>query len=264
MKITGEDDVKKSPWYDACANDINWEKRVKLQAAIQKHVDHSISSTLNLPSSASEKDVAKIYETAWTSGCKGITVYRDGCRSGVLIKEKTNKINKTSAPKRPKELFGEIHHFILNKQKYYVATGFYENDLYEVFTSINADNDGELIIPRNVSKGKIVKESRGKYLLITEEDKYELTNGHSDDTADSLTRLISCALRHGTDVSIIVHQLEKTRGPMVSFSKILARTLKKYIKDGTEVFGEECPNCKQKLIRSEGCVSCKSCGWSKC
>lgn len=266
MEITGETDLKKSPWYNCCANDIDWKQRVKLQAAIQRHIDHSISSTLNLPNNVTEDKVKEIFETAWESGCKGITVYRDGCRSGVLVRDnkQTDKITQTKAPKRPKTINGELHHLTVNKMRYYVAVGLYEGDPYEIFAGINHNNEGDIIIPKKVHNGKIEKVKRGYYNFIDDENnEYHLSNGNSDETVDALTRILSSALRHGTGIHFLVHQLEKTQGPMLSFSKVLARTLKKYIKDGTEVNGEECPNCGGKLTRQEGCVSC-SCGFSKC
>jgi ribonucleoside-diphosphate reductase alpha chain len=130
MKMTGETDVKKSPWYGCCASDVDWEKRVIIQATIQNHIDHAISSTVNLPADVSEEAVATIYTTAWKHGCKGITVYREGCRSGVLVRNEDKKttIPKTDAPKRPMELDGEIFATTYKKDKLYVAVGFYGND----------------------------------------------------------------------------------------------------------------------------------------
>lgn len=269
MEITKETDISKSPWYKCCANDIDWEKRVKLQGILQKHIDHSISSTVNLPFSATEADVEKIYTAAWKYGCKGITVYRDGCRSGVLVNNETESlsdIQPSAAPKRPQDMVGELHHFVIDGRKYYVAVGLYGRNRkpYEVFTGLN-ETRKEIFIPKTIRHGKISKRSRGQYVFICDEgEEYELTNGHSNDTADALTRIISTALRHGTDIAFIVHQLEKTKGPIICFSRALARTLKKYIQDGTKIYGEECPSCGGKLVRKEGCVACSQCGYSKC
>lgn len=263
MRVTGETDIKKSPWYGCCANDINWERRVKLQAVLQKHIDHSISSTVNIPHTATEADVAKIYETAWLEGCKGITVYREGCRSGVLVNHDQKSVNglvHTSAPKRPVELKGEIFALMYKKEKLYVAVGLWEDGSpYEIFTGINFRSKIEHAV------GKIVKLSRGKYNFEDDnKDVYELTNGHSNSEADALTRCLSAALRHGTDIQYLVHQLEKTKGDLTSFSKVISRVLKKYIKDGTKISGEECLECKSQLIRKEGCAICPQCGYSKC
>lgn len=266
-KSTGETDEKKSPWAGCCAEEIDWVNRVKLQATAQRHVCHAISSTLNLPEDVTVETVDKIYQTAFESGLKGITIYRKNCRTGVLIdkppKSETN-ITKTLAPKRPKELKGEIHHFVLNKQKYYVAVGLWENgELYEIFTGVNHDDQGDVVLPKDLKTGFIVKEAKGIYYVVSGDKKWVLTNGHSDDTADALARMISCALRHGSSLSFIIEQLSKTKGPMTSFSKVLARTLKSYIVNGT-VSTQDCPECKAKLVFSEGCKQCKNCSWTAC
>lgn len=268
---------EKNPWNGSCADDLDWKKRVELQARIQQHCDHAISSTLNLPNNATEEQVAEIYETAWKAGCKGITVYRDGCRDGVLITKKTQVedpddfhaigIIKTHAPKRPETLPAELFHTSVKKMRYYVAVGFKKDDPFEVFTGMNHDNDGEIVIPKSVSKGTITKKGRGKYIFTDAEtgEEFNLTNGHSDENADALTRAISWGLRHGGGMEHAVHVLEKTKGDLTSFSKSIARALKKLIPDGTKVSGEECKNCgSDDLTRQEGCVSCKSCGWTKC
>lgn len=265
MDVTGEKDWKKSPWYGSCAPDIDWKQRVKLQAAAQKHVDHAISSTINLPSDVSEDKVAEIYQTAWEAGCKGMTVYRDGCRSGVLITNKDPKkqtIVRTIAPKRPKKLDGKLHFFNFRGHKYFVAVGLMDGTPYEIFTGFNKKD----FIPKECKTGHIIKNTRHNYIFIDDKtsEEYILNNGHADDNADALTRIISCSLRHGSDISFIIHQLEKTSGDLTSFSKCLARTLKCYIEEGKEVSGEECPECHSKLHRENGCIICKNCGHSKC
>lgn len=269
MELTSETDVNKSPWAKSCANDINWVNRVKLQAAAQKHIDHAISSTINLPSSATKEDVGFIYLSAWKEGVKGITVYRDGCRTGVMIEKKeekkTNEITKTIAPKRPKKLQCDLHHFVIKGMRYYCIVGLMNNEPYEIFTGTNNDSNGDIIISKNIDKGFIIKESRGKYIFLSDKNEFILTNGHADPTADALTRLISTSLRHGADISFIVDQLEKTKGEMISFAKVLGRTLKKYIKNGTKVSGQKCDACGgTNLVRENGCVICKDCGGSKC
>jgi ribonucleoside-diphosphate reductase alpha chain len=261
MKINGESDIKKSPWSGCCSNEIDWKRRVILQSVIQKHIDHSISSTVNLPNSATEEDVSMIYETAWKSGCKGITVYRDGCRSGVLVSDNNSnnaKIIKTTAIKRPRELRGEIYATHYKREKIYVALGFLGDDLYEVFTGINFRNK------IGSASGKIVKLSKQKYMFVTDSGaEYLLTNGHSDDNADALTRMISCALRHGASIHMICDQLQKTIGDMTAFSKVIARILKKHVKENT-ISTESCPQCNSKLVYQNGCKSCLSCGHSAC
>ena len=268
MEVTGETDWKKSPWFGSCAPDIDWKQRVKLQSVAQKHIDHAISSTLNLPFDVSEEKVAEIYQTAWESGCKGITVYREGSRSGVLTNKKDeNKpsIIRTIAPKRPKKLNGKLHFFNFKGNKYFVAVGLMDGVPYEIFTGFN-NYKKQQYIPNECGDGVIVKNKRHNYIFIetATKEEYNLNNGHADDNADALTRIISCSLRHGSDISFIIHQLEKTSGDLTSFSKCLARTLKRYIESGKEVTGEECPDCNNKLHRENGCIICKNCGWSKC
>lgn len=228
-------------------------------------IDSSISKTVNIPNNYPYSDFKSLYLDAYNSGVlKGITTYREGTMMNVLATKKFT-VPRTIAPKRPEKVNGELHHFVIDGKKYYTAVGFDDDGKpSEVFTGINQAH-GEIYIPKTIKKGVIVKKSRGEYLFIGDDkEKYELTNGHSNDTADALTRQISGGLRHGMDISYVVHQLEKTEGPMICFSKVLARTLKKYIKDGTSVTGEECPDCNGKLVRQEGCCVCPVCGFSKC
>jgi ribonucleoside-diphosphate reductase alpha chain len=272
MNITGNNKIEESPWFGCCAEDLDWNNRVKLQANAQLHVCHSISSTINLPEDVDVNTVAQIYETAWKSGCKGMTIYRKNCRTGVLVeeskeKEPSNKIIKTKAPKRPDDLPCDVYHTTIKGVRYYAVVGIYNGDVYEVFTGMNHDSEGEIIIPKTVVEGEAVKIKRGNYILVDKETKkeYTLTNGHSDPNADALTRMISTGLRHGTDVAFIVHQLEKTKGDLQCFAKVLSRVLKKYVADGTKVSGETCANCGSSNIeRMEGCLTCKDCGNSKC
>lgn len=272
MNITGETDVAKAPWTGNCAEDINWVNRVKLQAAAQKHVCHAISSTINLPENVAEEQVSTIYQTAFQSGLKGITVYRKNCRSGVMVETsksiqevRGDTIVKTKAPKRPLSLIGEMHHFTISGHRYYVAVGLLNGDPYEILAGINHDTEGDPIIPRSVTIGSVIKQARSKYIFKTDKDEHLLASPNSDGTIDAITRMVSTALRHGADISFVVHQLEKTRGEMKSFAKTLARTLKKYIKDGTEVSGDKCESCGgSHLIRENGCKICKDCGSSVC
>jgi len=261
MKITGETDIEKSPWFGCCAGELDWKKRVKLQATIQKHIDHSISSTVNLPKEATVEDVAKIYEEAWKLGCKGITIYREGSRAGVLVDENESEIIvKTSALKRPKKLPCDVHHLTIKGNQYFVLVGLLNGEPYEVF----ADKNG--VVSRSIKKGEIIKVKRGQYKAIFD-NEFELDNltEHLDDMEDTITRLVSSNLRHGTDIKFLVQQLEKSKGDVLSFEKAIARALKKYIKDGTIVTGEVCESCKgTNLARQNGCVTCMDCGWSKC
>jgi ribonucleoside-diphosphate reductase alpha chain len=256
--VTNNDDVTKSPYHGSCAKDIDWINRVKLQAVAQRHIDHSISSTINLPEDVSEEEVAKIYLTAWKSGCKGITVYRQNSRSGVLVNKKENII-KTTPHKRPSSMPCDVHHISVKNQPYFVLVGLYKNDPYEVFAGKNG------VIDKKVKKGRIVKKNRNQYKAIFD-DESELSpiKAFCEPEEEVVTRLISVSLRHGTDISFLVHQLEKTHGDLHSFSKSIIRALKKYVPNGTTVYGEECPECNSKLFREEGCLHCKSCGWGRC
>lgn len=271
MEITGNKDIKKSPWYKCTAEEIDWTNRVKLQAAIQLNCDHAISSTVNLPEDVTEDKVSEIFLTAWKAGVKGITVYRKNCRTGVMVDNndinKKDIIIKNNAPKRPKELKAESHFLKTKGEEYYVVVGLLNNEPYEIFTGKNLYED-KIILPHDISEKCIIRKiNRGLYELVDKNNdkSYVLNNGHSDDNVDALTRMISTSLRHGADISFVVHQLEKTKGDMSAFAKVLSRILKKYIKNGTKVHGESCPSCQSLVLeRSDGCVTCKSCGWTKC
>ncbi len=264
MEVTGETDITKSPWYGCCAYDLNWRNRVKLQAVANKHVDHSISSTLNIPEDVTVEEVARIYETAWKEGCKGITVYRKNCRTGVLVdntsEEKKVAIKKTTAAKRPKILPADIYHTVSKGELYFVMVGLLGEDPYEVFAGKNGE------IKKSIKEGMIKKISRGRYSLLAKNGEIiqEDISKHIDEDQEAITRLISSNLRHGCDVSFIVHQLEKVKGDLLSYSKAISRVLKKYIPADTRVHGETCKECGADLVRVEGCISCKSCGWSRC
>lgn len=267
MEVTGKTELKDSPWFEACADEIDWTNRIKIQAAMQRHIDHSISSTVNLPENVAEEKVAQIYENAWANGLKGITVYRNNCRSGVLVEKKTevkaNVIQKTRAPERPKSLPCDVHHLSIKRHRYYALVGLMENgDPYEVFTGSNHDHDGEILIPKSIEKGEIIKHGRGQYILKYGETEFVLTNGHSDANADTITRLVSTSLRHGANIRFVVEQLEKTQGDLFAFGKVLARTLKHYIPDGTVV--DKCKKCGGEIVRENGCEVCRGCGDSRC
>ena len=264
MRITHHKTPNLSPWIGCCAEDLDWTQRVKLQSVAGQHCDHALSSTLNLPEDVTEDRVSEIYLTAWESGLKGITVYRKNCRSGVLIENKKEEkpeetIVKTNALKRPQELKAEIHHVTVQGDEYFVIVGMYENEPYEVLAAKNG------CISKKAKYGKIVKVKRGHYRLVSDtgeiiESVTDLCEGAEEVT----TRLVSTSLRHGADIAFIVHQLEKTKGSLLTFARGLARILKKYIRDGKPVSGEECQQCGGKLIRKDGCVTCEGCAWSKC
>jgi ribonucleoside-diphosphate reductase alpha chain len=271
MEVTGKTNEEESPWHGACAEDLDWRKRVQLQGAAAKHTDHSISSTVNLPSHVTVEEVQTIYEEAWRTGyCKGITVYRDGCRQGVLVDVNGNgngrgkKIVYTQAPERPKVLEAEIHFMRVRGEPYYVIVGLLDGKPYEVFLGVSRITDSQI---RKVIKGTITKKARGVYEARFPEIDLVVENVAKDcsDEVETLSRLTSTSLRHGADVAFIVQQLEKSKGDLTSPGKAVARALKKYIDDGRAVTGESCPSCKgTSLVRQEGCVTCKDCGWSKC
>jgi ribonucleoside-diphosphate reductase alpha chain len=272
-EITGNSDLSKSPWAGSTSAEISWTARVHLQAAAQKHVCHAISSTINLPEEATEAQIAEIYETAFKSGCKGITVYRDKCRDGVLVKEDTKKkeydptevkmeerIIKTHAPKRPQSLVSDVHHIKVTGQEYFVIVGLWTDGTpYEIFAGKNGH------LSKEIKRGEVIKNKRGHYTFTFDNGKvFDNISKHVTDDQEAITRLVSTNLRHGVDISFTVHQLEKINGRLDGFARALARTLKKYIQDGKKITGEECAECHGILIRENGCAICKNCGYSKC
>lgn len=262
MEVTGETDIEKSPWFGNCAPDINWLQRIKLQAAAQKHVCHSISSTINLPKSATQDEVSEIYLEAYKRGCKGITVYRDGCRDGVLVNKSTkvDGIIKTDAPKRPKELDCDVYHLMVKGQEYFVMVSMLDDEPYECFAGLNG------FVSKKIKKGTIKKIKRGKYQATLDDGTIiDNLNDHISDEEAAITRLISLSLRHGCDVLHCVKTLENVPGDMHNFGRCVGRALKKYIPDGTKTTGQHCNSCdSNELERREGCVICKNCGWTAC
>lgn len=263
-------DVKDSPYFGATSVDVDWISSVKLQAAAQKWVCHSISRTINVPNNTSTDTVKNIYMTAWESGCKGVTVYRDGCRSGVLISEESkslpkdgrpSKITRAESPKRPKELPCEIHHATFKKVKWTVLVGLFKGEPYEIFMGYSDLLD----IPLKISYGSIIKTGKGRYNLNipTKDDSLTINNIiKTFDNNDSAwaTRMISTSLRHGVPVEFLVEQLSKD-GTIVDINNILARILRKYAKNG----GIKCPKCGgTNIIFRTACFDCVSCGHSGC
>jgi ribonucleoside-diphosphate reductase alpha chain len=256
MEVTGETRIKKSPWYGSCALDVNWQSRIAVQAAAQKHIDHSISSTINLPKNVSQKVVAEIYEAAWEAGLKGITVYREGSREGVITRDEDNI--------RPRELSCDVHHTQVEGLRYFVLVGLDEDGKpYEIFAGRNG------FMPPKVVKGSIIRQRKGYYKARFEGTDIELSpiTASSTEMEGAITRLTSTALRHGADIHVVTKQLEKVgeEGSINGFARGLSRVLKKYIKDGTKEVGELCPDCSvESLHRQSGCVACSNCAWSKC
>lgn len=245
-----------SPWFGCCANDIDWKQRVKLQAAAQRHIDHAISSTINLPEDVPVEKVAEIYEAAWKAGCKGITVYRDGSRTGVLVADTQKKVED-----RPRELACDVYHITVEGVHYFVLVGLLNGQPYEVFAGKNG------FLNKSIKAGRIIRKRKGFYKAVFDDDEEtELApiTATCTEYEEIITRLTSALLRSGANMHLIVKQLEKVQGEMHGFSRSLARTLKKYIPDGADE-GEKCPECKVgDLIRAEGCILCKNCGFSKC
>lgn len=285
MNITGEKDISKSPYHKATANEIDWLASVDIQATAQHWLCHSISKTCNLPSSATKEMISEIYMKAWKSGCKGFTIYREGCRDGVLVAlekkpEKTEittarlskRIIKNEAPKRPKVLSCEIQHVKILKKldklrtfEYCAIVGLLEGDPYEIFVFENGKLD------KKYKTGKLIKDKKGKYDLIlddvdnTKPEPVEDVMKDQTSEEEALTRMVSTSLRHGVDVGFIVYQFEKVKSDNISsFEKAVARSLKKYIKNGFKI-NEKCPNCgADSLVRQEGCIACTNCSYSKC
>ena len=247
-----------SPWYNSTANDIDWIKRIEMQSIIQKYTTHSISSTINLPNNVSKEEVSKIYLESWKKGLKGITVYRDGSRSGVLVSSTENKgrdkFNYVDAIKRPKELEAEVHLTRVGGVPHYVVVGLLNNKPYEIFIENRELPQG---------KGKMIKISRGNYKFVQNGYEQVITAGMTDEQA-AITRLASTSLRHGADIKFLVEQLQKTPGDLFSFTKGLARVLKKYIPDGAKST-VSCNDCgSTNVIFEEGCNKCLDCGASAC
>lgn len=263
--------LKKSPYYLATSQDVDWIAKVKMQGEIQKWIDHSISMTCNLPESATEEMVSKVYETAWKSGCKGVTVYRDGSRQGVLVadtKEEPTQnqrngamIIKNNAPKRPKSLPCNLHYVTALGKKWLVIVGLLNGDPYEVFAVM----EKSVSLSKSITTGKLVKVKTGHYSIEFESGGIldNITELFERSEEEALTRTISMALRHGVDMKYIVEQLNKSEGTIISFSKAISRTLIKYSKD-PKLEDKKCPNCgdPEGLYREGGCIRCASCSYT--
>ena len=268
--------IAQSPYYKATSADIDWVNKVKMQGAIQKWVDHSISVTVNIPKETTEEIVSTIYQTAWESGCKGCTIYRDGSRHGVLVSKSENKncneFTENKAPKRPKKLEAEVVRFKNEKEDWIAVVGMYEHRPYEIFTG-RAES---FVLPKWVEKGWVIRvkepgQEHARYdFQYLDQDGYHVTmEGLSRMFKKeywNYAKLISGILRHGMPIPNVVDLIGKLNfdvDSITTWSNGVARALKRYIKDGTET-GETCPDCGSKLIYTSGCKSCPNCGWSKC
>lgn len=271
--------VEASPYHKATANDIDWVAKVKMQGAIQKWVDHSISVTVNLPNNVSEALVADVYRTAWECGCKGVTVYRDGCRDGVLIEKGAKSKRKCEehpgqVPKRPKSIPADIVRFKNGSEDWIAFVGLQEGRPYEVFTG-KIEEDA-MYIPRKITKGFIIKvreEDGSKRYDFQYKDRYGYTNtigGISrlfNEEFWNYAKLISGVLRHGMPIEKTVSLIESLHLDSESINTWktgVCRAIKQYIADGTKSKGK-CPSCGQEnMAYQNGCLTCMSCGYSKC
>ncbi|MBN1158239.1 MAG: adenosylcobalamin-dependent ribonucleoside-diphosphate reductase [Bacteroidales bacterium] len=268
--------ISKSPYYKATSNDVDWISKVRMQGEIQKWVDHSISVTINLPAHVTEDLVAQLYVTAWQSGCKGVTVYREGSRSGVLLTNNKDDKNDAVKYKRPKVLDAEIIRFNNNEEKWIAFIGLKDNKPYEIFTGII--DDEMFPIPKSIIHGKIIKNrdekgiSRYDFQYV---DKYGYKNtlgglSHMFNKEFwNYAKLISSVLRHGMpipDVVNLVSSLRLDNDTINTWKNGVERALRKYIPNGTKPKkGKTCPECgSDNLVYQEGCLVCTSCGASRC
>lgn len=284
--------VSRSPYYKATANDVDWLMKVKMQGAIQKWVDHSISVTVNLPNDVDEALVNRLYVEAWKSGCKGCTIYRDGSRSGVMISvsKKDKKKEASAAPVaeavpckhpqvtevRPQTLECDVVRFQNNKEKWVAFVGLLDGYPYEIFTGLQDDEEG-IVLPKTVTKGKIVKQSNPdgtkRYDFQFENKRgYKTTvEGLSEKFNPeywNYAKLISGVLRYRMPIDHVmklVGSLQLKDESINTWKNGVERALKKYIVDGTKANGQKCPNCGQEtLVYQEGCLICTNCGASRC
>ena len=277
--------VAKSPYYKATANDVDWLMKVKMQGAIQKWVDHSISVTVNLPADVDEELVNKLYIEAWKSGCKGCTIYRDGSRSGVLVSTEKKDKKKEEAPVcqppqvteiRPVELECDVVRFQNRKEKWVAFVGLLDGYPYEIFTGLMDDEEG-IVLPKNVTSGVIIKsqnpDGTKRYdFQFKNKRGYKTTVEGLSEKFDkeywNYAKLISGVLRYRMPVANVIKligQLQLDSESINTWKNGVTRALKKYVSDGTEATGQKCPNCgNETLVYQEGCLICKSCGSSRC
>lgn len=270
-------DLPNSPYYGATANDINWLKKVEIQAAAQRWVDHSISNTTNVPSDTTVDTVKEIYMKGWKEGCKGITIYRDKSRSGVLIDKPTvvqstrgiDSIQETHAPKRPNSLPCDIHRAKVKGEEYVILVGLLQGKPYEVFCGLAANIE----VGKKEKYGALVKHSvkngLSTYNLVLENKEVleNVVDLFDNPAYGALSRTLSISLRHGVPVHYIVEQLRKDKySDMFSFSTVVARVLSKsYVADGTKPAEKACAQCSStNLAYQNGCAGCLDCGYSKC
>ncbi len=272
--------VRRSPYFRATANDVDWLEKVRMQGAVQKWVDHSISVTINLPADVDEELVGRLYMEAWKSGCKGCTIYRDGSRNNVLEAVKPSAGTLIHSPehviKRPIELEADVVRFQNNKEKWIAFVGLVDGKPYEIFTGLADDEDG-IFCPKSVSHGKIIKvvdpDGRKRYAFqFINKRGYKTTiEGLSEKFNPEFwnyAKLISGVLRYGMPIDQVlklVGSLELDSTSINTWKNGVERALKKYIPNGTNATGQRCPNCgAETLVYQEGCLICTTCGNSRC
>ena len=269
--------IASSPYFRSTAEDIDWISKVKMQGAIQKWVDHSISVTVNVPEETTQNVIGDIYMTAWKEGCKGITVYREGSRSGVLVGEKQQpeiSFAETNAPKRPKELKASVIRFNNDHEKWVAVVGMLDQRPYEIFTG-KLENSFQIL--GQVNEGKVIKtkteNGSNRYdFRYQDADGYFVTIEGLSRTFDkeywNYAKLISGILRHGMPVKFvvaIVNNLHLNDASLNTWKNGVIRTLSKFIPNGTKPRETKCKDCgEDSLVYEEGCLTCKSCGFSKC
>jgi len=282
MEITGETDITKSPYAGSTAPEIDWDKRVEMQAVVQKYVTHSISSTINLPNDVSLEKVSTLYMDSWKQGLKGITVYRDGSRSGVLVSADDKQDNvlentefkETRAPSRPKKLDAKVVRFQNNKEKWIAVVGLMNGRPYEIFTGKTED---VFVVPQVVEYGWVIKtkkeDGRTQYdFQYEDKEGYKITMGGLSRSFDkefwNYAKLISGVLRHGMPLHYVVDLIGKMNlydDNINTWKSGVVRALKTFIPDGTKVSDHTCGECGDEgLVYEEGCLKCVSCGYSKC
>jgi ribonucleoside-diphosphate reductase alpha chain len=280
MEITGKTDINESPYAGATANEIDWRKRIEMQALVQKYTTHSISSTINLPTDVSLEVVSNIYKESWKQGLKGITVYRDGARSGILIaadkkpESSAECFTETFAPKRPKKLEAKVIRFQNDYEKWIAVVGILDGKPYEIFTG---KMEGGFNLPQWVEFGYVIKkkdESKSRYdFQYVDKDGYKVTIEGLSRSFDkeywNYAKLISGVLRHGMPITYVIELINNLNlydENINTWKNGLARALKIFVPDGTAAADKKCTECgdPQGLIYSEGCLKCKSCGYNKC
>ena len=272
MEQTGR---QTAPKYFVESDQIDWKRRIEIQSKIQSHIDHAISSTINLPKGTEEEVVSELYLEGWRQGLKGVTVYVDGSRTGVLITEKETESEEVfpqhESPKRPELLECDIHHTTIKGERWTVLVGLLDGKPYEIM----GGEANTIEIPKKYTKGRLTKQ-----WFKTKDNRYDLSFGYNGDTItikdvvkvfdnpnnSAFTRMISLGLRHGAKVKFLAEQLQKDKdSDMFSFSKCVARILKTYIEDGEVPSDKSCGECGQEaLIYQDGCVTCAACGYAKC